>query len=169
MWTSIIEHMLAVSPDLFETLNPAADPERVAELDRRVGAALPAAFQDYLTTANGQNALGVERGLYAMNRFLSVDEILAMMDLMESLFADEEPLEHIAENKVQPVVWDRLWVPFAAFDDSPRLILDLNPGKRGGLGQILHWFPGVDLEADDIVIALDFAGFSAALMRDLTA
>lgn len=169
MWTSIVERISTVSPALYATLNPAADPDEIAALERRVGAALPEAFKDYLATANGQNELGVEHGLHEMHRFLSVQEIASMMDLMDSLFGDEGALEHIAENKVQPAIWSSRWVPFAAFDGSPRLILDLHLGINGGAGQILLWFPGVDLEADDIVIAGDFAAFSAALLRDLAA
>ena len=169
MWTSIIERISAVSPALYATLNPAADLDEVSALERRVGATLPEAFKDYLATANGQNDLGVEHGLHEMHRFLSAQEIASMMDLMDSLFGDEGPIEHIAENKVQPALWEKLWVPFAEFDGSPRLILDLHPGIHGAAGQILLWFPGVDLEADDIVIAGDFAEFSAALLRDLAA
>ena len=169
MWTSIIERISVVSPTLYATLNPAADPDEVSALERRVGATLPEAFKDYLTTANGQNDLDAEHGLHEMHRFLSAREIASMMDLMDSLFGDEEALEYVAENKVQPAMWDKLWVPFAEFDGSPRLILDLHPGKNGVAGQILLMFPGVDLEADEIVIAADFTEFSAALMRDLTA
>jgi cell wall assembly regulator SMI1 len=169
MWTLMVARISAVSPALYATLNPAADSNEIAALERRVGATLPEAFKDYLATANGQNDLGVDLPLHEMHRFLSVQEIASSMDLMDSLFGDEEPLEHITENKVQPAVWEKLWVPFAEFDGSPRLILDLRPGINGVVGQILLWFPGVDLEADDIVIAGDFAEFSAALLGGLTA
>jgi len=169
MWPSFIERISAVSRSLHATLNPGAGLDEIAALERRVGATLPEAFKDYLTAVNGQNDLGVEHSLHEMHRFLSAQEIASMMDLMNSLFGDEGALEHIAENKVQPVIWDSLWVPFAEFDGSPRLILDLHPGINGAVGQILLWFPGVDLEADDIVIAGDFAAFSAALLQDITA
>lgn len=125
-------------------------------------------LKDYLAAVNGQNGLCVEHGLHEMHRFLSAQDIASMMDLMDSLFGDEGALEHISENKVQPVIWDKLWVPFAEFDGGPRLVLDLHPGNRAA-GQILLWFPGVDLEADDLVIAGDFAAFSAALLQDITA
>jgi cell wall assembly regulator SMI1 len=96
-----------------------------------------------------------------------VAEIMALMTTMEDLFGDEGPIEHIAENKIQPVLWDRLWVPFSEFEGTPRLILDLHPGRRGLPGQIFQSFPGVDLEDDATVIAPNFDAFSADLLRTL--
>lgn len=162
MWTEIITR----SPDLQSTMNPPATPDEIAVLEQRVGAPLPEAFKQYLATANGQNDLGDEHGLYEMNRFLPVHAILEAMDSMEAMWGDEDPIDHITENKIRPVFWDPLWIPFAAFQDEPRLILDLNPGRNGVHGQVLHHFPGVDLEADDTVIAASFAEFSAQLLRD---
>lgn len=168
MWAEIIARIAARSPDILPTLNPPAAPEEIAALEQRVGAPLPEAFKQYLAVANGQNDLGAEHALHEDNRFLPIDEIIETMDMMENLFGDEEPITHITENRIQPLLWDRLWIPFAAFDGSPRLILDLHPGRNGAHGQILLHFPGVDLEDDGTVIAPDFAQFSAGLLRDLT-
>lgn len=168
MWAEIIAGLAARSADVLPTLNPPASPDEIAFLEQRIAAPLPEAFKQYLAIANGQNDLGAEHALFEYNRFLPIDEIIETMDLMEDLFGDEEPVAHIAENRIQPVLWDRLWVPFAAFEGSPRLILDLHPGRNGVPGQILLHFPGVDLEADDTVIAPDFAEFSVGLLRDLS-
>jgi cell wall assembly regulator SMI1 len=166
MWPDILEQ-IASSPDVSASVNPPADGEEIDALERRVGAPLPGGFKAYLAAMDGQNHLGNTSWLVEYNRFLPVAEIMALMTTMEDLFGDEGPIEHIAENKIQPVLWDRLWVPFSEFEGTPRLILDLHPGRRGLPGQIFQSFPGVDLEDDATVIAPNFDAFSADLLRAL--
>lgn len=166
MWADIIARIAAQSPDIQPTLNPPATPEAIAALEQRVGAPMPEAFKQYLAVADGQNDRGDEHGLHDMNRFLPVSAIIETMQAMENLWGDEDPIDHIVENKIRPVFWDPLWIPFAAFQGDPRLILDLNPGRNGTHGQVVLHFPGVDLEADDTAIAPSFAEFSVQLLRD---
>lgn len=167
MWATIIDLIAATSPTLFATLNPGADPDQMAALERRIAADLPKAFTDYLRLLNGQNDLGSERPLYDLYRFLPANEITDMMDMMDGLFGDEGPIDHVTPNMVQAALWDPLWIPLAEFEGSPRLILDMHPGPNGRQGQVLHWFPGVDLEGEDIVIGTDFMTVSAAVLASL--
>lgn len=167
MWIELIQQ--AASPEIAASVNPPADAEAIAALESRLGVSLPEAFKAYLATMDGQNALGDLHGFVGDDRLLPIAEIIALMDQMSDLFGDEEPLAHIKENKVRPVLWDPLWVPFGAFDGAPRLILDLHPGSNGTVGQVVQTWPGADLESDDLVIAASFADFSADLLRDLKA
>jgi cell wall assembly regulator SMI1 len=65
-------------------------------------------------------------------------------------------------------MWDSHWVPFSDFEGSPRLILDLHPGRNGTYGQVWQDWPGRDREDDGTVMALTFAEFSTELLRRLT-
>lgn len=168
MWADILKQ-IASSPDLAASVNPPASDEDIQALEHRVGEPLPSSFKDYLATMDGQNHAGNLSWIMEYNRFLPAAEILQLMTAMEEVFGDEGPIEHIVENKIQPVLWDRRWVPFSEFEGAPRLILDLHPGRRGLAGQILMSYPGVDLEDDATVIAPSFAAFSADLLAALKA
>lgn len=166
MWADILKQ-IASTPELANSVNPPARLDDISALSRRLGVPLPSSFTDYLSTMDGQNDAGNLSWILEYNRFLPVAEILQHMTAMEELFGDEGPLEHICENKIRPVLWDRRWVPFSEFEGTPRLILDLHPGRRGVRGQILLLFPGVDLEDDNTVVAPSFAAFAADLLRAL--
>lgn len=166
MWTDIIKQ-IASSPALAASVNPPAGREAIDALEHRVGLSLPRSFKDYLAAMDGQEDQADMPWIVEFNRLLPIKEIMQLMTTMEDLFGDEEPIKHIVENKIQPVLWDRRWVPFSEFEGTPRLILDLHPGRNGLLGQIVLSFPGVDLEDDATVIAPDFAAFSADLLQEL--
>lgn len=101
------------------------------------------------------------------NAFLSIDEIIEWRQIQNDLFADEEPIEHISENKVQPVIWDKNWLPFTNYEGSTMMILDFNAGKNGKNGQLITYSPAEDLESDDIVIADSFEAFSQKILSCL--
>jgi cell wall assembly regulator SMI1 len=168
MWTEIVNQVAALSPGIRASVNPPAGSDAIDALERRVGAPLPDDFKQYLAVMGGQNDLGRDRPLIGYNRFLPVAHIIATMDMMEALFGDEDRIEWITENKIQPVVWDSRWVPFSDFEASQRLILDLHPGRNGTYGQVWEDWPGVDRQDDRTVKAPTFAEFSAELLRRLT-
>jgi cell wall assembly regulator SMI1 len=168
MWTEIVRQIAALSPSVLASVNPPADPDAIDTLERRVGAPLPDGFKQYLAVMDGQNDLGRDHPLIGCNRFLSVARIIETMDMQRFHFSDEDRVDWITENKIQPVMWDSHWVPFSDFEGSPRLILDLHPGRNGTYGQIWQDWPGRDREDDGTVIALTFAVFSTELLRWLT-
>jgi SMI1 / KNR4 family (SUKH-1) len=102
------------------------------------------------------------------NSLLPVARIIETVDMQRFHFGDEDRIEWVTENKIQPVLWDSRWVPFSAFGGSPRLILDLRPGRNGTHGQVWQDWPGRDREDDRTVIAPTFAEFSTELLRWLT-
>jgi cell wall assembly regulator SMI1 len=81
---------------------------------------------------------------------------------------DEDRIEWITEKKIQPVMWDSRWVSFSDCEGSPRLILDLHPGRSGTSGQVWQDLRGCDLEDGGTLIAPTFAEFSTELLRRLT-
>jgi cell wall assembly regulator SMI1 len=168
MWTEIITQVAALSPGVLASVNLPAAPEAIDALERRIGAPLPDGFKRYLAVMDGQNDLGRDHPLIGFNRFLPVAHIIDTMDMQRFHFGGEDRIEWITENKIQPVMWDSRWVPFSNFEGSPRLILDLHPGRNGTSGQVWQDWPGRDLEDDGTVIAPTFAAFSTELLRRLT-
>lgn len=55
---------------------------------------------------DGQNDLGRDHPLIGHNRFLSVARIIETMDMQRFCFGDEDRVDWITENKIQPVMWD---------------------------------------------------------------
>jgi len=168
MWTEIVSQIAALSPSVLASVNPPADPGVIDTLERRIGAPLPDGFKQYLAVMDGQNDLGRDHPLIGYNRFLSVARIIETMDMQRFCFGDKDRIDWITENKIQPVMWDSHWVPFSDFEGSPRLILDLHPGRNGTYGQVWQDWPGRDRENDGTVMALTFAEFSTELLRRLT-
>jgi cell wall assembly regulator SMI1 len=168
MWTEIVNQVAALSPGVLASVNPPAAPDAIGSLERRIGAPLPDGFKQYLAVMDGQNNLGRDHPLIGFNRLLPVASIIELMDMQRFNFGDEDRIEWLTENKIQPVLWDSRWVPFSDFEGSPRLILDLRPGRNGTYGQVWQDWPGRDREDDGTVIAPTFAEFSNELLRRLT-
>jgi len=163
-WAGIIEKIEAISPAIYATLNPPASKNEIIALEETVGTALPDSFKDYLLTLNGQISDGLP--MLGYNRFLSIDEIIDLINAQRDTLGNGVLSEYYTENKVQPVLWDDLWIPFAELD-AQMLILDLHAGKNGQDGQVLQLWPGCVLDADDIVCADSFEQFSEEVLRRL--
>jgi cell wall assembly regulator SMI1 len=168
MWTEIVKQVVALSPGVLAGVNPPAAPGAIDALERRIGAPLPDGFKQYLAVMDGQNDVGRDHPLVGYNRFLPIADIIETMDMSRFHFGDEDRIGWMTENKIQPVMWDSRWVPFSDFQGSPRLILDLHPGRNGTYGQVWQDWPGRDREDDGTVIATSFGAFSAELLRRLT-
>src|SRR5262249_6850538 len=168
MWTEIVNQVATLSPGIPASVNPPAAADAIDALERRVGAPLPDDFKQYLAVMDGQNDLGRDRPLIGFNRCLPIADIIETMDMQHFHFGDEDRIEWMTENKIQPVMWDSRWVPFSTFEGSSRLILDLHPGRNGTYGQVWQDWPGRDREDDGTVMALTFAEFSTELLRWLT-
>jgi cell wall assembly regulator SMI1 len=168
MWTEIVNQIAALSPSVLASVNPPADSNAIDTLERRIGAPLPDGFKQYLAVMDGQNELGRDHPFIGFNRLLPVARIIETMDMQRFHFGEEDRIEWVTENKIQPVMWDSQWVPFSVFEDSPRLILDLHPGRNGTYGQVWQDWPGRDRGDDGTVIARTFAEFSTELLRWLT-
>ncbi|MDO5105243.1 SMI1/KNR4 family protein [Capnocytophaga sp.] len=167
IWQKIIAIIKDINPKAYQSLNPPATDAEIERLEREVGVPLPESFKAYLKVCNGQQHNDYEYLLLGYNAFLSVDEMIASRQLQLDLFADEEPIDHLAENKIKPVIWDKNWLPFANYEGSSMLILDFNAGKNGKNGQVFTHFPGADFEADEVVIADSFAEFSQKVLTSL--
>lgn len=164
VWQEIIAIIKNINPKAYESLNPPATDAQIEQLENELGVTLPQSFKDYLKVCNGQQHNDYEHLLVGYNAFLSVEDMIKWRQIQLDLFADEEPIEHLVENKIQPVIWDKNWLPFTNYEGSAMLILDFNTGKNGTDGQVFTYFSGMDSEADEIVIADSFEAFSQNLL-----
>jgi cell wall assembly regulator SMI1 len=164
-WPAIIALIEQISPPTTATLRPPAVPEKLAQLEELIGRPLPQGYRAQLLTFDGQDASGVDWPLVGYNRFQSVDDVIACMREMSESFADE-PVPGVRENKIRAVIWDRLWLPFAEWQGQ-LLVLDLNPGEHGILGQVFQYWPGYDIAADDAVLASSFEEFADRVLLRL--
>jgi cell wall assembly regulator SMI1 len=167
IWKLIAEEIKRILPKTYKTLNPPADTKQIEYFEKQLSVQLPLAFKSYLQVFNGQTKQGDDFSLVRYYRFLPLEKILELIKQQIFLFGDEEPIGHITENKVKPVLWDNLWIPFAEFNGTDRLILDLNAGKNGQNGQVILYYPGIDMESDEIVVAISFENFGEELLYRL--
>ncbi|AUD04090.1 SMI1/KNR4 family protein [Spirosoma pollinicola] len=170
-WIAIREQVNAILPALATSFNPPASDDQIDFLEKVLNVSLPQSFITYLKTFNGQHQIEppFEPLILGYNYLFSVNEILNNWSCYVDLFDDDPKIDFLVENKVQPVYWDRGWIPFAGFNGGSSLLcIDLNPGRNGYRGQIIQYFHACDLEADDIVKAASFDDFSEILLARLT-
>jgi cell wall assembly regulator SMI1 len=96
-----------LSLGVLASVNPSADPQAIDTLERRIGAPLPDGFKQYLAVMDGQNDLGRDHPLIGCNTFVA--RIIETMEIRRFHFGDEDRIEWITEDMIQPVIWDSPW------------------------------------------------------------
>ncbi|RSN25572.1 hypothetical protein DMC61_27740 [Amycolatopsis sp. WAC 04169] len=128
---SIIEREL---PDAAPFL-PGASEQELDRLATETGLVLPAELRDLLSVSAGQDDPDQLNGPLNFHHFLTVDEIVEMHRMLTDVVGDlAEPVEQPA--CLQWTVWSESWLPFLAFQGDC-YFLDLAPGERGTLGQVV--------------------------------
>ncbi len=166
IWEEIKKETKRISPEIYKSINKPATNNEIYLLEKELKVELPDSFKDYLLVCNGQNHKQRVQ-LIGYNQFMPILEIISDWKKMNKLFLGEPPIEFILENKIKPLYWSDKWIPFANFEGSNRLIMDLNAGKNGVNGQIIQLYPGCDLESDDCVISDSFEQFSNKILATL--
>ncbi len=166
VWNAIKAEIKRISPTIFDTINESASVEEISLFEKELNVELPQSFKEYLQVANGQNHENINC-LVGYNNFLTIPEIIQEWKMMNELFLDEGEIDIITENKIKPLYWSDKWIPFASFEGSSRIIIDLDSGINGVDGQILRTYTGCDLESDECVISDSFEEFSHKILLDL--
>ena len=154
-FSELMHRRLPKVAEQFTTL----DVTQIDQFENELGIPLPYNFRRYLERFCGRkNTARESLRVIGSFCFLSLHEIQNFRRLQLSLFESEPKIQHIHENKVQPVFWDHLWVPVVDTIGlgMDQFILDLHPGKNGKTGQIIRMYPGIDMENSDIVVSLSF-------------
>lgn len=163
IWREIHAELTKISTEIGASFNDGATENQISELEKMLGKSLPEDFKDYLRLFNGQNDENIL--FLGYNSLLSVEKMIEFYQMKMDLFADEEPIDWIKLNKIQPMIWDKGWLPFSDFEASSQLIIDLNPAENGSFGQVIKMWSGIDYQSDEIVIAKDFSEFSREILR----
>ncbi|MCK0203182.1 SMI1/KNR4 family protein [Ornithobacterium rhinotracheale] len=167
IWEHILKELGTISPKIYNSFNKGANEQEIVYLESALKTTLPDDFKSYLSVCNGQKCKDYEHPFLGYNCLLSIDEMISTWQMMNDLFAEEEPIEHIKENKIKPVYWNQLWIPFSDYEASSRLILDLDPGVNGNYGQVYTLYSGLDSESDEAVVAQSFKEFSTKVLQTL--
>ncbi|MFK8302260.1 SMI1/KNR4 family protein [Capnocytophaga stomatis] len=164
IWQKIREELEKMNPKVGKSFNPPAEEEKIHQLEAIIEQKLPEDFKNYLRTFNGQNHQWDETLFVGYNALLSVDEIISDYEMA---FEDEEVIDWLTPNKIQPSIWNKGWIPFANFNGTQRIFIDLNPACNGVYGQIIQLWSGIDMESDEVVIANSFYEFSEKVLQSL--
>jgi len=161
VWASILEHIEAVSHPIYETVNPPASENEITQLENALNVQLPDAFRRYLSVWNGQHELVPFIGC---NSFLPIPDMIETWSMLSDMFEDEDEMDWVREDRIKPLIWSRKWIPFTEFESSSHLILDLDPGVNGSIGQVFKFHSGMSYEE---VIAQSFEEFSLEILKRL--
>jgi cell wall assembly regulator SMI1 len=131
--------------------------EELQSLEQRVEIVLP---QDVKALYQYKNGSGYFRLLPTMVGksdmafcLMSLEEIqrtkesFQNRDALLTDFADcfsKEDIEKMKDNRIQPYLFNKKWIPFAQFFDSCYLMLDFAPGAEGEAGQIICYIHDPD-------------------------
>ena len=159
-------------PELLANLNPGCTTREVDSLEQQLGITLPKDFKSFYLIHNGQNLFPNDRiitGLFFGLEFLSLQGIYEQWDAWREIITTEEDLEELdmectsaQPGQVKELYANNCWIPFAHDGSGNHLGLDLDPGVRGVVGQIINF--GRD-ESKKYVLAHSFTGFIDWLLQ----
>lgn len=133
---SIVAWLIEHAPDWLDTPEPGASADDIAQLEAQLGRRLPTALRDLLLVTNG----GLYIGEYAT---LSVEKIGRRWSafkrfLEEGRFDTCKPYPDRRE-LIKKAWWHPGYLPFAQDSCGNLICLDLDPGPKGTVGQIVWW------------------------------
>ena len=140
-------------PELRDSLNGPADAKMIAAVEDECGQPLPREYAESCLVHDGQ--ADTECGLLLGYRLLPLEETLAHRARV-TLRDEHDEIESLPVGFTKLLAICPLWLPFAHDHAGNYLAIDLAPGKRGTVGQVILF--GRD-ERTHIVTALGFADF----------
>lgn len=123
-----------------DTLSVGASEEQLSRLEASIGKKLPNDYRDWLQIHNGQIPDSV--GLLYSNEFLSTSRLLSEWQVMNQLLNRGE-FSHTSESEpadtIKPDWWNKNWLPISSDGSGNLVCIDLSPGAKGTLGQIIDF------------------------------
>lgn len=154
-------------PVVMETWNPPASEEQIADFERRIGRPLPEEVKASYRIHDGQRQR--PGALYGL-ALHSLDEILEHWEQARTFGMDEvfEKGVHSSqpEGAVQLVTLHPGWLPLTYDGGGNHLAIDLAPGPKGTVGQIILYGPD---DEDRHVAAASWGSFLGILADELEA
>ena len=156
LWQKIQQSLLAIVPSIGESFQKPAEESQIKALEDVIAQSLPESFKEYLRTFNGQEQSDSPNYFMGYNLLLPTDEIIETYQMLVEDFEGESIADELNPNKIQPVLWDKGWIPFTDFEATTRICIDLNPATNGVKGQVIMLYPGIDYQSDEVVLANSF-------------
>jgi cell wall assembly regulator SMI1 len=130
-------------PALLADLNKGTSAKDIAALEKAVGKPLPDSFKSFYMVHDGQKGACFTGPFFGLN-FLPLKEVLRTWKERQEIFeeVDEELNEAISSyppGKIKEVASDPGWVPFSDDSGGNFLGIDLAPGPKGTLGQVISF------------------------------
>ena len=169
LWQEIQQSLLAIAPSIGESFQKPAKEGQIKALEDAVAQSLPESFKEYLRTFNGQAQSDSPHYFMGYNLLLPTDEIIETYRMLVEDFEGESIADELNPNKIQPVLWDKGWIPFTDFEATTRICIDLNPVANGVKGQVIMLYPGIDYQSDEVVLANSFEEFTQKIWNILDA
>ena len=169
LWQKIQQSLLAIAPSIGESFQKPAEESQIKALEEVIAQPLPESFKEYLRTFNGQAQSDSPNYFMGYNLLLPTDEIIETYQMLVEDFEGESIADELNPNKIQPVLWDKGWVPFTDFEATTRICIDLNPAANGVKGQVIMLYPGIDYQSDEVVLANFFEEFTQKIWNILDA
>ena len=169
LWKKIQQSLLVIAPSIGESFQKPAEEIQIKALEDAVAQPLPESFKEYLRTFNGQAQSDSPHYFMGYNLLLPTDEIIETYRMLVEDFEGESIADELNPNKIQPVLWDKGWIPFTDFEATTRICIDLNPATNGVKGQVIMLYPGIDYQSDEVVLANSFEEFTQKIWNILDA
>ena len=169
LWQEIQQSLLVIAPSIGESFQKPAEESQIKALEDAVAQPLPESFKEYLRTFNGQAQSDSPHYFMGYNLLLPTDEIIETYQMLVEDFEGESIADELNPNKIQPVLWDKGWIPFTDFEVTTRICIDLNPAANGVKGQVIMLYPGIDYQSDEVVLANSFEEFTQKIWNILDA
>ena len=160
LWQEIQQSLLAIAPLIGKSFQKPAEEAQIKALEDVITQPLPKSFKEYLRTFNGQEQSDSPHYFMGYNLLLPIDEIIETYQMLVEDFEGESIADELNPNKIQPVLWDKGWIPFTDFEVTTRICIDLNPAANGVKGQVIMLYPGIDYQSDEVVLANSFEEFT---------
>ena len=156
-----------MAPSIGKSFQKPAEEAQIKALEDVITQPLPESFKEYLCTFNGQDQNDSPNYFMGYNLLLSIDEIIETYQMQVEDFEGESIADDINPNKIQPVLWDKGWIPFTDFEATTRICIDLNPATNGVKGQVIMLYPEIDYQSDEVVLANSFEEFTQKIWNIL--
>ena len=169
LWQKIQQSLLAIAPSIGKSFHKPAEESQIKALEDAVAQPLPESFKQYLRTFNGQEQSDSPNYFMGYNLLLPTDEIIETYQMLVEDFEGESIADELNPNKIQPVLWNKGWIPFTDFEATTRICIDLNPAGNGVKGQVIMLYPGIDYQSDEVVLANSFKEFTQKIWNILDA
>lgn len=157
-------------PEVYDDLAPGCSEADLAAFEEDIGTPLPEGFKTLYRLHDGQRG-AIHTGPFFGLDFLSLAQARQHWQSWKEVVAECSPEDmkgasmfskSAKPDAVQAIYANTLWIPFAYDHGGNHLGVDLDPGARGTLGQVINF--GRD-EDEKFVVATSIEAFLAWLVE----